>query len=65
LWNAQIPRRKHGKINIISNSKLAKKEFGFMNLFTRKFEGGGKNLRMRSLRSTNCSKHFPKNLPHL
>jgi hypothetical protein len=56
---------KHGKINIILNPKLTEKEFGFMNLFTRKFEGGAQNLRMNSLRSTDCSKHFPKNLPHL
>jgi hypothetical protein len=42
---------KHGKINIILNPKLAEKEFGFMNLFTRKSEGGAKNSGMSSLRS--------------
>jgi hypothetical protein len=57
--------RKHGKINIILNLELVEKESGFMNLFTRKFEGGANNLGMSSLRSMDCSKHFPKNLPHL
>ncbi len=42
---------KHGKINIILNPKPAEKEFGFMNLFTRKSEGGAKNSGMSSLRS--------------
>jgi len=56
---------KHGKINIILNPKPTEKEFGFMNLFIRKFEGGAKNLGMSSLRLADCSNHFPKNLPHL
>jgi hypothetical protein len=38
--------RKHGKINIILNPKPTEKEFGFMNLFTRKSEGGTKNSGM-------------------
>jgi hypothetical protein len=43
---------KHGKINIILNPKLAKNEFGFMNLFTRKSKGGANNLGMSSVRVT-------------
>jgi hypothetical protein len=57
--------KKTWKINIILNPKLVEKEFRFMILFTKKFEDGVKNLRMSNLRSMGCSKHFPKNLPHL
>jgi hypothetical protein len=40
---------KHGKINILLNLKPTEKEFGFMNLFIRKFKGGIKNSRMSSM----------------
>jgi hypothetical protein len=56
---------KYGKMNIISNPKPTKKKFGFLSLFTRTFENGAKNSRMNSLKTPDCSKHFPKNLPHL
>jgi hypothetical protein len=54
--SVECPNPRTGKHGKILNPKPAEKEFGFMNLFTRKSEGGAKNSGMSSLRSAGLFK---------